>query len=266
MELLGFEAYITVDGVKVPHYEVKIDERTKAASCWIPSEAGKTFAVNWRPLKPRHFVTCGWVYLDGVSVGAEYARMGRSSFVSQCDVVTSPSTTRPFLFAPVKLTDDDAYLKSENTKDLGSIVLRICAVKMKEVRKARVWTPILVEKVHERTKKATVHQVQFGEERRGAEIYVRESSHIATLATFTFKYRSLERLRADSIAPPDPALQRKRKRTAGDSGVGEHDAEKAELQAQVRVLKAKLAKRSEVNRVKTESCSCRVPATIIDLT
>ncbi|GLB40693.1 hypothetical protein LshimejAT787_0805640 [Lyophyllum shimeji] len=126
MEFLGFEAYITIDGVKVPHYEVKTDNFTKKATCWIASEEGKAFAINWRPTRPLRRDLGGPVTVDGTWIlGMLRGRDEDASAATVTDVIASSSTTiRHLQFAPIRPTDDEQYL-SNNTKDLGDIVLRI---------------------------------------------------------------------------------------------------------------------------------------------
>jgi len=36
-----YEAYITIDGRRLPEFDIEVDRAAKEAVCWIPSEAGK---------------------------------------------------------------------------------------------------------------------------------------------------------------------------------------------------------------------------------
>ncbi|EJU04768.1 hypothetical protein DACRYDRAFT_13921 [Dacryopinax primogenitus] len=47
--LSGYEARILMDGKALPEYHINTMKRknTLAVTCWIPSKAGKTFAVRW---------------------------------------------------------------------------------------------------------------------------------------------------------------------------------------------------------------------------
>ena len=36
-----FEASISIDGVRLPEYNVVVDARKKIITCWVPSEVGK---------------------------------------------------------------------------------------------------------------------------------------------------------------------------------------------------------------------------------
>ncbi|GLB40681.1 hypothetical protein LshimejAT787_0805520 [Lyophyllum shimeji] len=284
MQLLGFDAYITVDGAKLPEYEVKLDDGAKTATCWIPSQAGKSFAINWRPLQPRPFDLDGQTCIDGLSIGGKLLRRNLTILRSQDHCITSSTTSRPLSFSSIQLTDDDAYLNSENIENLGDIVLGISRVEITGETQPKNRSGHMDWKVHERSKKAMVHRIKLGEEvQRPDNNRVMSTETICTLATFTFKYRSIDVLRADGIAPLDAAAQSNTgcKRKAGKRGDAssedenhESDGEdEAELQAQLRLIQAKLAKKrgkSKTKKIKTEPISVArprlIPGEIIDLT
>lgn len=277
MQFLGYEAYVSIDGVELPAYEIKADETGKTVTCWIASEAGKSFAINWKSLWPRTFDICGDIFIDGESMSGQLHRKNAIFLASVNDRITSPTTSRPLIFAPIELTDDDRYLHSQTAKSLGDITLVLS-----EAESGEEVAPKTVElnhdKVHERAKKAMVHRVKLGEEvpRTGKTIRVKR---ISTIATFTFKYRSIDVLRADGIAPPDPtALANKRKasETIGSDDDVEEDnggveEDEAELKAQLRLIQEKLAKKGKSKRrkVKVEGPTKRsllVHSEVIDLT
>ncbi|KAF5370484.1 hypothetical protein D9615_009732 [Tricholomella constricta] len=288
MKFLGFEAYITIDGVELTQYEIKTDEGAKTASCWIPSEAGKSFAIHWKPSEPRPYDMASLVHVDGVGIGGKIRGRNSSDLSSQGGYSTSSTTWRPIIFAPIQLTDDDAYLSSERTKGLGDITLQIDRIEQKETLHRLKKDIYLEGKIHERSKKAMVHRVNFGEEvvsKNSTRIV--DVTLISTLATFTFRYRSLGKynvLRADGIAPPAPKapLTRGEKRKVGEMGEGEETENKepeddeeeediAELRAQLRLIQEKLdrkAGKSKAKKVKTEpkARSSLISGEIIDLT
>ncbi|GLB40683.1 hypothetical protein LshimejAT787_0805540 [Lyophyllum shimeji] len=287
MELLAFQAHITVDGVELPQYDVKVDESTKTASCWIPSEAGKSFAVKWRHLEPCPLRISGRVHLDGKRIGGWIADEGCTPVFTFDSIITSSTTTRPLLFTTIQLTDDDTYLQPDNSKDLGDIVLKLIHVEVTGRYTAPVSNLAVDDKVHERVKKALVHRTTFGKENVERDaIEVMGTRDVAVLATFKFRYRSIDVLRADGIAPPDPNIQksRGRKRKVGESDVPgeergtedeEEEREQAELKAllaRIDVLQSNLAKkRSEAKgakKVKVEPTTRDpfVPGEVIDLT
>jgi len=242
--------------------------------------------VNWRPLAPQHFDVSGTVYLDGVKVGGKFHDRGQTTLATKDCRITSPTTTRSLVFASIQLTDDDAGLNSECVKDLGDIVVRISQAQRTGISQPKTVGSIADEKVHERAKKAISHRVNFGEEtvqRQAMTITI--SKTIATLVTFTFKYRSIDILRADGIAPPAPKLPiqagTKRKASEPDdmnhednqdkSEGGEVEEDEAELKAQLRLIHAKLAKKNaqtNIKKAKTEpnTPSLFISGEIIDLT
>lgn len=287
MKFLGFHAYITVDGVELPQYDVRYDEDAETATCWIPSEAGRSFAVNWRHLESRPFKICGQVYIDGSKVGGKICSRNGSQLLTQDNTITSSTTTRPLLFAPIQLTDDDSYLESDGIKDLGDIVLCMVHVEAKGKREPTTKKLPIDEKIHERSKKALVHRATFGEEiMRWKKIRVTKTKNIARLATFKFRYRSIDVLRADGIAPPNPMAPeaRRGKRKADeinrraeveepeDDDEEKEQAELKALLARIDVIQSNLAmkgsntKGAKKVKVEPKMRSPFVPGEVIDLT
>ncbi|KAG5642894.1 hypothetical protein DXG03_001901 [Asterophora parasitica] len=274
MKTLGLEAVIRVDGVDLTEYDVKTDAEAKSVTCWIASEAGK-------PLAPLLYAVGGYVSVDGISIGGTLRRtMHGNGFISQKDRVVSQTKARPLLFAPINLTDDDAYLNSQRNKGLGDITLRIDHVQ--ETGKLGQWSEVndvsAEDKVHERSKKAMAHRVKFGEEMARPNTLPASVRTCGTLAIFVFKYRSLDVLRADGIAPPAPAAPRAEKRKARELvGQGDEsengeptddsvDEDEAELKAQLRLIQEKLAKKSKKVKTEPTARSTLVHGEIIDLT
>jgi len=240
MRLLGFEAYITVNDVALPEYEVKLDEGAITGTCWVPSEAGKSFTIKWRALEPLPFKVSGDVDLDGLDVGGHLLVENDCALCYLEDIVTSPTTTRPFVFAPLQVTDDDTYLESQSMNHLGDIVLTLSHVELGDVEHPEEKDPPIDEKIHERSKKAMVHRINFGEEAVKPEVItVITTEHISTLVIFTFKYRSIDVLMADGIAPPTARGKRKAgemddessEDDNGESGDDEEEVFAAELKA-----------------------------------
>ena len=42
-----YEAFVTVDGHRLPEFKVEVDRAAKEAICWIPSEVGKVLIPTW---------------------------------------------------------------------------------------------------------------------------------------------------------------------------------------------------------------------------
>ncbi|PPQ95211.1 hypothetical protein CVT26_014902 [Gymnopilus dilepis] len=203
----GFEVWITVDGKEVEHYGVTIDESKNSIKCWIPSEEGKPFNVcidrAARLDYPGSFKVC----LDGHVTATKLVRAG----YPWKDVVSyrrvSSTEVCDFKFGSLQSTDDDAYLESNSSQNLGEITLEIHKVDVRQLcsgQKSGIYRQAPeVDKVHERSKKALSHQVHY-ETRELKLCYPRPRPlvrRLESLATFTFLYRPLAVLQAADIAP-----------------------------------------------------------------
>jgi len=205
-------AWVTIEGNAADVYDVQ--RSGNLTTCWLPSEAGKKFAINWYNSK-REIPLKAVVYIDGVlcdthimldahnfpekpsGVGVSYAR-------------TSEYTRRDFMFAPIQVTDDDNLLDRMGAQDLGVIKLHLWRIKVVRVT-TRVQEhesgrqTLEAQLVHERSKKAGSHHVQFGQEyaSRAPVIDAVQAKEIDTkpFLTFEFKYRPLSLLIANDIAP-----------------------------------------------------------------
>jgi len=198
-------------------------------------------------------------------------RMKKSGFS------TSSTTIRPFSFAPLQLTDDDAFLDSAS-KDLGEISIQIWRIAVAGINYK--WGPAPVEqKVHERSKKATSHRVQLDAEvtrpHRNGRVARRLDKE--PLLTFIFKYRPLELLQANGIAPlnknkrqvSQPDLRHVKKEHQDVIDI--EDEEKAERMGALKEEPKGQPSKSDTRpakRVKREPLSrpAFVPGEIIDLT
>jgi len=284
LQLGSFSAWISVDNVELEQYGLEISADGKQASCWIPSEAGKEFCVEWSDsggLTP----TCGYVKVDGVECGGRFLRdLRRTTSTSHDHVPTSSTTCRPFCFSAVEVTDDDSYLDTLASQNLGEINLSIwrgtIGPPSNFVRDAIPED----QKIHERSKKALVHCVKFGEEQQVTRpFYGSTRLDQAPVATFTFKYRSVDILRANGIMPLPTPTSEKRKATGSlqpdvpvkDEGPEEDDddpdlAEARVLEAQLKAIREKISKKGyPAKKIKLESASSIVvprPGEVIDLT
>jgi len=281
MNVNGFEAWIAVDDTPLTQYNVETDSTSNSATSWIPSEVGKAFSVNWKRLVQSSGSEAGWVKLDGES--AKGAIIPESGSASVSYVTTSPTHYKPILFSSLDSTDDDVYLHSDSSKHLGEITLEIWSIKFGESKTRRHSSRnIGVEKVHERSKKAIEHQIKLGDEQ--SHEYPRDKARsvtkVALLATFTFKYRSIDLLRANGIAPPEPQVGEKRKASDRDAETPESDDEDIEaeelkvLSQELRALGDKIneiqsrraKKKRSSKKVKTEDRPVVRSTEVIDLT
>ncbi|PFH48368.1 hypothetical protein AMATHDRAFT_5862 [Amanita thiersii Skay4041] len=273
MPKLGtFEARIRIDGVELPEYGIEIDEEGKKASCWVPSEAGKAFSVCWNNLEPL-FDTAGCVTLDGTYGEGVFVDKGIKREAVLHYQLTSETTAREFAFSAITYTDDDAYLNT-STLNLGEIVLELWRAKIRANRYVLPKTLPLEKddmKVHERTKKFAAHRVQRFPSAAGLD----------SLGKIVFRYRPLDVLQANGIAPLPPrvepvekqleesAKKNKKKRSLEEiKNKEEDDTELHEqirhLQAQIQTLEGRLSKKPRA--MKIEKREPTLSNEVIDLT
>ncbi|KAJ7162077.1 hypothetical protein C8R46DRAFT_1103402, partial [Mycena filopes] len=218
LEANGIQAWIIdpSDDSEVEQFQPETVDIPTGQTCWIASELNKGFGIRWRNTDV-FCQTASRVYVDGVECAGEII-MGPNLEATVSGRRTSGSAVSPFLFSPLNMTDDDEFLDAGVHKDLGLIKLEIWTVNMEGTKPfADLGAAPAESKIHERSKKAVPHQIKFGEPvahaPRNAAIV--EYLERRPLVTFTFKYRSLELLRANGIAPKAPS--RKRNAAAGPS-------------------------------------------------
>ncbi|KAJ6498806.1 hypothetical protein C8R45DRAFT_980078 [Mycena sanguinolenta] len=252
LQAQNFNAWITVEGVEAPEYNVEVAENQLEVSCWIASEVGKPFTVNWTNISAPG-LTGGGVQVDGHKCGFEaIASETRPLTLFMDGIAESNNSTRPFIFMPLELTDDDAYLESALHPQLGLIKLEIWRV---DVGGGAFAPPTIAvpsaQKVHERSKKGMNQQVQFGDAIQHAQVQSAQIRRVGQgpLVTFSFKYRSLDLLRANGIAPQAERTQKRKASCTPEpestaSGAQEPEEEVAKSKEQPDVLSAKRSKRS----------------------
>ncbi|KAJ7121333.1 hypothetical protein C8R43DRAFT_1033883 [Mycena crocata] len=256
-----FSAWVTIEGVVAPEYNVEASEDLKDLTCWIPSEVGQKFAVHWTNVAAPG-LTGGGVQVDGHKCGFEAIAADIRPFSAFMDGIAETSTkTRPFVFSPLELTDDDAYLESASHPHLGLIKLEIWRVDVGGgIAPSAVAVPSS-QKVHERSKKGMNHQITFGAAVEHSQVQSAQIRRIGSgpLVTFSFRYRSLDLLKANGIAP---ASERPEKRKASASPEPEGEANDAEEAARIRerleILTAKRAKKIKKESSTTEALPQRI--------
>ncbi|KAJ7160249.1 hypothetical protein C8R46DRAFT_1194645 [Mycena filopes] len=240
-----FSAWITVDGQEVPEYDVQISEDEKKVTCWVPSEVGKTFSVR---LKTSSFSQeiGGYLTMDGHYCSGRL--MEGHSWRNRVEYrgVSDGTIVKPFIFSELALTNDDSFL-APSPSQLGLIQLAI--------------TPALAElKLHERSKKGVTQQIGLARpEPLATPIPIKNGRRTGPdIVRFFFKYRPLDVLRANGIAP-----QLKRKTPEDEEVLA--DAKEAEmLHERLKALEAKEQKRDNKRRVKDEFE--KRPSGVVDLT
>jgi len=282
MDLKGYSAWISVDGTALKEYNIEVSNGNKA-TCWIASEAGKMFSVNWRDSNRSDRVS-GFIHLDGILCGGKtvpptYHGVSRMSVnVQMSTISTSIMTEKPFLFSSLELTDDDSYLDRQAAlTNLGEISVEIWRVAIVPNAVPHGIQFPEDQKVHEKSKKAMAHRVKLGD-----DIFTPQKQPLgvkkldgAPLVTFTFKYRSLDVLKANGIVPA--ATENKRPAVAQEVEDVKPETIEIEDEDEIKALEARLnalrAQRSNPNgnpskRVKREprQQSSFVPGEVIDLT
>ncbi|KAI5885857.1 uncharacterized protein SCHCODRAFT_02556117 [Schizophyllum commune H4-8] len=216
MKLGQLSCWISVGGIYLSEHGVEIDEDKGESSAWVPSKPGWSFTVHWHD-PDRTRATSGRIKLDGKDYGGTILRETRSfDEIKKSSVNFSPTEARPFHFSNLefagasslcspmisaiyqsaRLLDNDTLLKKESDC-LGSITLRIWRVSVvgqAEYSGNKVSDSIACQ-MHERAKNGLEYAIRFGDVRsapiRGVEVdYLDETP----IATFTFRYRSLDTL------------------------------------------------------------------------
>ncbi|KAK7005971.1 hypothetical protein R3P38DRAFT_3040642 [Favolaschia claudopus] len=208
----GFSAWVCVEGVKgegTSEYDIEVSEVDKTVTCWIASELGKNFSVHWKS-SPFHSDTAGYVKMDGTSCATRLIRAHHLPQETSADGVIDGQTLKRFTFSSLSLTDDDAYLgaPSQTLPDLGVIDICICPVRAaaKTHFSSGHQTNLSALKVHERSKKAVTQQVTLSKAEPLAQPrgFVDITRTGPDLVKFRFKYRPIDVLRANGIAPQAP--------------------------------------------------------------
>ncbi|KAJ7141253.1 hypothetical protein C8R44DRAFT_243530 [Mycena epipterygia] len=250
MHCKEFKAWITIDGKEAVEYDVQTSEDQKTVTCWIASELGKTFSVNWENSSYRHDVI-GDVKMDGNHCAGDII-YGHLLPKTVCNKGVSDGTTiKVFMFSSLEMTDDDTYLGQSSHQELGVIQLAIYPIRITRRNTGPSGGRSLSNiKVHERTKKAVTQQITLGNPEELADS-VSFSTFERTgpdLAIFSFNYRPIDVLRANGIAPAPPQLKRKAAVEPERAPTPDDDSADAE---EARILREKLAA-LEAKRIKKE--------------
>ncbi|KAK7031206.1 hypothetical protein VNI00_013622 [Paramarasmius palmivorus] len=206
ISLNNHTAWVTVDGVEAQEYDVQVDKEKKTVTCWIASEAGKTYEVS---CKGTNIITATDISLviDGRKCGGKYIKpkSSRSSTTRKFrGLRTSPTTIHPSRFSPVETTDDYDATSLDNP-ELGniSLVVRWTRLIGKTTYEASASTLPEERKYHETAKKGFNHQTSFShsEQTKFLAEQMITQPYGEPLVTFLFKYRPLGILQANGIAP-----------------------------------------------------------------
>ncbi|THV00537.1 hypothetical protein K435DRAFT_794036 [Dendrothele bispora CBS 962.96] len=164
LQVANLSAWISMDGTRLMEYAV--EKRGSAVSCWIASEVGKNFSLNWECGKTARS-TFSIVSVDGVVCrrlikDTQKLVSGETKAFCFNAVDTSPTTERPLMFSSVNTTvsDDDQYLATTNPQT-GEIALKIyeCDKTNNDESGFKPSEFTGPERIHEESMKALVHQV-----------------------------------------------------------------------------------------------------------
>ncbi|KAL4078875.1 hypothetical protein V8B97DRAFT_2021219 [Scleroderma yunnanense] len=198
MRLGDYTASTLVDGKELEEYEVTVGPGATHATCWVASEAGKKRVVT----------TCGKVTLDGMYCNGGWIFPGclGQQDTGCCSSITYGAKKRDIMFSNLQLSDDEALLEIPVSQHFGEISLEIKygkGVIQRHTTARGNRTLNLTTKRHEKSmKKLSSHCVGFGPEDycppgRVVDFTPNQDPPI----TFAFKYRPLEILQANGIAP-----------------------------------------------------------------
>ncbi|KAJ3997073.1 hypothetical protein F5050DRAFT_1894598 [Lentinula boryana] len=236
LTLQDFSAWIEVDGSELPIFDIK--QIGNEVTCWIPSELEKNFSVKWSTGK-RAISMVGDIHMDGKCLSSKAMWTGETQTFTSSGVLTTATSEKPFVFSKLELTDDDEYLNMA-TAGLGDVKLVISHATF-GVTQNRYNNCDPIGKVHEKSKKATGHRVGFGANKPVVYTDLISTQRHANLVKFVFRYRPIDMLRANGIAPPEE----RKKRTASPSEpevldlTGDQPDSDDEVERQINALKAR---------------------------
>ncbi|EAU83151.2 hypothetical protein CC1G_07833 [Coprinopsis cinerea okayama7 len=301
-EVLGFRISVEMEGRELPEYKEEVDYSSgiPVATCWIPSEAGKTFQVNVRPPPVRSSHWSFVVSLDGMCAVMRNTLLFRDApndRLSLAEEVIGNGLSRTFKFSNIQLTDDDSMLNSRAADKIGEIGLSLSSVTgCIPIFNPRYSNLQAAGRMHEKSKKGLAHCVQPGEVRQTGQLSWYQTFGQQHEATILFKYRNLDILVAQGIAPrhalPEPNRQpsppprapaAQRNASAGPSNPRKRKSspirieidideeirlieEEKELEARLAAIRAKKRAKTVKVAVKSEARSNFVPGEVIDLT
>nr|GAT46888.1 predicted protein [Mycena chlorophos] len=220
----GFHAWISIDGQPSPEYSVEVSEDGTNVTCWVASELGKQFSVNWVN-KTYYGITgtSGDLSLDGTKAGGKVLYVHDIGKQMEFRGVRDGADIRPFVFSSLELSDDDELLGGPSLPDLGLITLKI--------------NP----------------QVGLGNAEpappRGAGVWITPAG--PAVVTFSWKYRPLDILRANDIAPAAASTTLKRK--------AEDEGSRPAKEVRAKTEKAVLKNQSNVSASQSSSNSSKKP-------
>jgi len=205
----GFSAWIMSEGEEVKEFKPEtVGDSGRTMACCIPSERGKKFEIHWKDMNGG-IATRGQVIIDGSRVD-DMLMCGAQGESTYLEGVATAGEVRPFTFSLLQFTDDDS-VNTHASPDLGTITLAIWRVVIAEWMPHFNPPPVNLSSnkpVNERVNKGGSHVVALADteshrDDRGVFNSAPYSPEDATTphAVFIFRYRPLDLLQANDIAP-----------------------------------------------------------------
>ncbi|KAJ6498805.1 hypothetical protein C8R45DRAFT_95513 [Mycena sanguinolenta] len=249
----GFSAWIDIgDGTKAPEFDAVLENDT--VTCWIPCEVGKRFSIHWSNLSVPS-MTGGRVLVDGHNCDGQILARKLRPTSTYMSGLNERLSVRPFIFNSMEITEDDTV--PDPDPGLGTIVLEIWKVEKNDAGPSN-WAGVAApvsKKIVESSKKAVTLQIGFCDSIDRQPVKFVSCRWTERIVTFSFKYRPLDLLRANGIAPPlDKRKQKASPAECAMSDEDDSDADEArQLETRLNEIRAKQSlKNSRKRKFKVE--------------
>ncbi|TFK27433.1 hypothetical protein FA15DRAFT_666307 [Coprinopsis marcescibilis] len=218
-EFVGFDVGLEIEGKRLDEFGTELDLAQKKKSCWVACEAGKDFKIVINPKTASR--TTNYLFgvtMDGALVQVRGRRYDSTDSRARIELFEEIATInaqtdeiRSFRFSTVSLTDDDAYLGAA-PDNIGVISVQVHTVehytRIPNTGDGQRESDTNI-RLHERSKKGISHCVGSGEGvKQSKSKFLASPINCSHLATFTFKYRSMDILIANGVAPSRAAQRR----------------------------------------------------------
>ncbi|EIW60350.1 uncharacterized protein TRAVEDRAFT_36045 [Trametes versicolor FP-101664 SS1] len=229
LQIDKLSARILSDGKELEIFSANYDDEITATG-WIASEVSKEFRVQWTDHTGKQSMTVD-IQVDG-RLAQQLAHHPCNTESMCMGIYETEASICPFKFSELMLTDDDALMNTKNTSDkLGSIelVFTRCEGFIAATKPFEPTGLVEIGPIHEKSKKAGVHAVTLGVPQAMQRIEYRKAfgAEPEPCARIVFRYRPLDLLRANGIAPPAPKPDHPPKRGAEvqdpEDGAGPRD-------------------------------------------
>lgn len=254
-----------VEGVEQECYDVRTSPDGMTTECWIISEVGKQFTVDYA--FPPFTVCSAHLHIDGVFAAGHcvnYPNVSTTFKDSLKEVRTSSTTARPLKFSTIELTEDDQYLGTDVTEsNTLKFWFQHATFDVPRYQTAAEFTNKKLpgsSKVHERTKKGLLaHGVGLGKEVASLPVTTCVPQLGAMIGTFIFRYTSRDILEARGIIERRRASPKLEKALDGNNTVNTGDAalqaKVVKLEKRVKELQQSQASSSSSSSQKTSPSS-----------